>query len=258
MSKVKRKPKLTPFEKVESFFINYDKMFFAIIIILMIMVSLLLVDVKVSLLGDDSAYLVRANKLLKEGVYPFFQGPLYPIILAGFIYILGFNVVLMKFLSLLFISGFFILTYIVFKKLIPQTALVLVLLILAINSNLSGDLFYGYPENWVNYLKMCNWTSDSLHKDAVVACRKPNLATIYSNGKNFEGIYRLTSKNPDTLLKMLSEKEVQYLIRGTLKGQIYNTIPELLNIIYNKYPKKFEVIKQIREKDPTYLVELKN
>jgi len=533
MSKVKRKPKLTPFEKVESFFNKNDKIFFIIILVLSVFVSLLLFDVKVSLLGDDSAYLIRANKFLKEGVYPTFQGPLYPVVLAGFIYILGFNVVLMKFLSLLFITGFFILTYIVFKKFIPQTALVIVLLILAINpnllyyssqtysealflfltslyffafyyltnrfehnntntnriinwiilgfilfllsitknlgisfvistilfflsykqyrnaiysfisfliftipyqlilfitintgsllggqitgvlyknpynysegydsfsdilgrfaenskvflsihflqsiginvtpgyfpvfvillivvialaisyknhkflffvglflivimlntfviqtlwniqlrfiipffpylllflgfglfelcakflrnkgrlwitgvlvvilfsagkisldrisknipvinANLSGDLYFGYPENWINYLKMCKWTSENLLEDAIVVCRKPNLGSIYSNGKEFEGMYRLPSRDPDSLLKVLSEKQIQYIIRANLKGKVYNTIPELLNIIHTKYPDKFIVIEQIGETDPAYLVEVKN
>jgi len=530
MSKTKIKPKKTTFDKLESFLIKNDKLFFAIIIVLMVVVSLFLFDVKVSLLGDDSAYMVRANKLISNGIYPTFQGSLYPIILAGFILAFGFNVVLMKFLSLVFILVFFILTYLVFKKLIPQLVLILVFFILAINpnllyyssqtysealflcltsiyffifynlinhieknntvrignwivmgfvlfllslaknlgisfvivtitfflsykqyrnaiyslisylvfavpyqivmfftlssdsqlggqlkgilyknpynysegfdsftdilarfaenakvflsihffqsigikispgylpviiisiiiigtlwityrnnkflflvglflivtmlntfviqtlwniqlrfiipflpyllifiafglveictkffkgkgrllisaalllsfisvgkssinkmsenlpvikSNLAGDMYYGHPENWVNYLKMCKWTSDSLQKDAVIMCRKPNLASIYANGKQFEGLYRLPSRDPDTLLKMLSERHVQYIIRGNLKGQAYITIPELLNIIHTKYPDKFVVLHQIGENGPAYLVEVK-
>lgn len=106
MSKVKRKPKLTYFEKVESFFNKNDKIFFTIILVLSVVVSLLLFDVKVSLLGDDSAYMIRAKKLLTEGIYPTFQGSLYPVILSGIIILFGFKVIIMKFLSLLFFIGF--------------------------------------------------------------------------------------------------------------------------------------------------------
>ena len=104
---------------------------------------------------------------------------------------------------------------------------------------------------------MCKWTSDSLHMDAVVACRKPNLGSIYANGKEFVGIYRLPSRDADSLLKMLEEKQVKYIIRGNLKSQTYNTIPELLNSIYTKYPNKFIVIEQIGKTDPAYLIEVK-
>ena len=66
------------------------------------LLGLLLFDVKVNIGGDDSAYLMRAYRLLHDGAYPTYQGPFYPMVLAAVMAIAGFKVWVFKLLSVLF------------------------------------------------------------------------------------------------------------------------------------------------------------
>ncbi|MEA3452288.1 MAG: hypothetical protein U9Q83_10355, partial [Bacteroidota bacterium] len=58
-----------------------------------------------------------------------------------------------------------------------------------LKANMQGDKFYGFSEDWKNYLKMAEWVATNIPKNSVVACRKPGMAFIYSQGKTFTGIY---------------------------------------------------------------------
>jgi hypothetical protein len=99
-----------------------------------ILTSLLLFDIRVSVDGDDSAYIIRAADFIQHFIFPSFQGPLYPIVLSPFVKIFGIHVIPLKFISLLFILGFFFLFYQAFKGRIPSLLLVSVLLLLSVNS----------------------------------------------------------------------------------------------------------------------------
>jgi hypothetical protein len=96
--------------------------------------SLLLFDIRVSIDGDDSAYIIRAVDFIQHFIFPGFQGPLYPIVLSPFVKIFGIHVIPLKFISLLFILGFFWFFYQAFKGRIPSLLLVTVLLLLSVNS----------------------------------------------------------------------------------------------------------------------------
>jgi hypothetical protein len=67
---------------IDQFFEKRSKTFFYISLGLTILFSLLLFDVKVGIGGDDSTYILRAYEFIKEGVYPGYQGPLYPMLLS--------------------------------------------------------------------------------------------------------------------------------------------------------------------------------
>ena len=96
--------------------------------------SLLLFNLRISEGGDDSTYIIRAYNLLKEGVYPSFQGPLYPMFLSLVIGITGIKLGLLKLTSLLFMGLFFFFFYKAFKNRIEPVVLYPVLFLLSVNS----------------------------------------------------------------------------------------------------------------------------
>jgi hypothetical protein len=99
----------------------------------LILFSLLLFQANISIGGDDSFYVIRAQKFLQDGKFPSFQGPLYPLMLSPVIAIFGIKVHLLKTFSILFTAVFLILFYHVFKNRISNVVLVIAMLLLAFN-----------------------------------------------------------------------------------------------------------------------------
>jgi len=62
--------------------------------------------------------------------------------------------------------------------------------------NMSGNLYYGFTPDWQNYLLMSKWVGEHIPDTAVVAARKPSMSFIYSNGRDFYGMYRFPSYEP--------------------------------------------------------------
>jgi hypothetical protein len=56
--------------------------------------------------------------------------------------------------------------------------------------NLKGDKLYGFSNDWINYIELCEWSAINLDKDAKIGCRFPTISFIYGNGKEFIGIYQ--------------------------------------------------------------------
>ena len=96
--------------------------------------SLLLFDIRVSLSGDDSSYIIRAYDFIHSFKYPSFQGPLYPIVLSIFVAVFGISLVPLKVLSLLSVLAFMYLFFVTFKSRIPSTLLVITLSAVSVNS----------------------------------------------------------------------------------------------------------------------------
>ena len=96
--------------------------------------GLLLFDIRFSLAGDDSAYLVRAADFLAHFTYPGFSGPLYPLVLSPFVAIFGIQAIPLKSLSLVFILGFIFFTWKAFKGRISSLLLTALLILVSINS----------------------------------------------------------------------------------------------------------------------------
>ena len=82
--------------------------------------------------------------------------------------------------------------------------------------SLAGKQFYGMTPDWVNYIKMSQWAAKNVSEDVMIACRKPSISFIYAKRK-FYGIYRMTTKEPDELLKRLEDNNVKYVIMGSLR-----------------------------------------
>ena len=133
--------------------------------------------------------------------------------------------------------------------------------LMTLRSNLMGDRFKGYTEDWMNYLKMAEYVGKKLDKNSYVACRKPNMARIYANGKKFYGIYRIDTDDPDVLLQRLRDKHVNFVIMASLRknpalntGMTINTIKRYLTIIDQKYPDIFIPVHQIGNSEPAFLI----
>jgi hypothetical protein len=66
--------------------------------------------------------------------------------------------------------------------------------------NLSGNQYYGFTPDWQNFLFMSQWVGENIPDSVVVASRKPSMSFIYSKGRDFYGIYRFPSEEPQKLV----------------------------------------------------------
>ncbi|MDZ7607517.1 MAG: hypothetical protein U5K79_18440 [Cyclobacteriaceae bacterium] len=128
---------------------------------------------------------------------------------------------------------------------------------------MAGDKFYGFADDWINYLTMAGWVDEHLPDSAFVACRKPGMAFIYSNGRNFHGIYRLPSQDPAELYKILRDAKVTHVIMANLRANpddpnsaVITTERRYLEAINQAFPGKLKLIHQVGENYPAYLYEL--
>ncbi len=81
-----------------------------------------------------------------------------------------------------------------------------------LKKNISGNLYYGFTPDWVNFLKMSEWVGKNLPEDVGVASRKPSMSFIYSKGKEFFGIYRIPLENGDSIINRFKEEEKKICI----------------------------------------------
>ncbi|MFA6923095.1 MAG: hypothetical protein WC223_02475 [Bacteroidales bacterium] len=104
-----------------------------------------------------------------------------------------------------------------------------------LKKNIDGDKYYGYTTNLVNYLKMSNWASENLPKDAVIAVRKPSMSFIYGNGRKFYGISKFPKFNfKETIKKLKEDNKIYYLINSAFfknKPEISIKVARFLKII---------------------------
>jgi len=128
--------KISLIEQLNGYFEGRMQIWFYLMLGLLTLLSLLFFDPKVSIGGDDSEYLNRAYKFIKNGNFPGFQGPLYPIFIGLVMSITGLNLVIFKFCSLIFVLIQFWLFFKIFKKYLPPFLLAVVLFILAVNSSI--------------------------------------------------------------------------------------------------------------------------
>lgn len=129
--------------------------------------------------------------------------------------------------------------------------------------NLSGDIYYGYTPDWVNYLKMSAWCGDSLPEGSLVGARKAPMSFIYAKGKPFYGIDMAFSSDADTILTKFKNDSVTHVLMASLRrnpkqadGYVINTIQRLLYPVMQKYPGKLALVKQIGETEPAYLYKI--
>ncbi len=143
----------TFFERFEIWLAKHLSRIFWITFVLTTIIGILLFDIRFSLTGDDSAYVVRAYDFIHHFIFPGFQGPLYPIVLSPFVAVFGLAAIPLKCISLLFILGFLYFSYRALKNRIPALLLTSMLILLSINSFV---LYYGsqtYSEAFFMFLQ---------------------------------------------------------------------------------------------------------
>ncbi len=121
------------FNVIESYLKTRANKVFYLLLSCSVVIGLILFDMRISVGGDDSAYIQRAFSFITKGTFPFEQGPLYPLMLSPFVKIFGINLFVLKLLSLVFLNLAFVLTYKSLKERIPYTILFLLLGFLALN-----------------------------------------------------------------------------------------------------------------------------
>ncbi len=187
--------------------------------------------------------------------------------------------ILYPFFYLFFLSTI----YLAFKKYLPSylqigfllSCLILIFLsfsrtgpkiqenVLILQKNINKNPLYGYTTDWINYINMVQWASENLPETSKVACRKPSIAFIYSNGTAHHGIFRINSQDPDELLAKLRDKNVTHVIRASLRtdpkkntGRTINTIIRYMSFVERKYPGTFKGVHQVGKKEPAVLYEI--
>jgi 4-amino-4-deoxy-L-arabinose transferase-like glycosyltransferase len=127
--------------------------------------GILTFDIKPSVDGDDTSYVLSAMKIVTSGQVPFgFRTPGYPIVLALFIWIFGVNLIVLKVTSLLFFLGIIISLFIVFRKHLQPMVLYPLLLFVAINSQMLkyshqtfSEMFFTLLLIWtIHYILLAN------------------------------------------------------------------------------------------------------
>ncbi|MEO5571870.1 MAG: glycosyltransferase family 39 protein [Bacteroidia bacterium] len=132
-----------------------------------------------------------------------------------------------------------------------------------IKKNIAGDVYYGYTPDWINFLKLSKYCSDSLPPKSYVASRKAPMSFVYGNGKKFYPVYTVFSGNPDTVLNTFKRDSVTHIMVASLRrnpkkldGYVINTIQRLLQPLAQKYPYKLTLVKQIGESEQAYLYKI--
>ena len=126
--------KVSLFERTEILLDKHLNIVVWAVMLITLVFSLLLFDVRFSIAGDDSTYVVRSADFIAHFMYPGFSGPLYPIVLSPLVALFGINAVPLKSLSVLFILGFIFFTFKAFRGRISSLLLTSLLILLSINS----------------------------------------------------------------------------------------------------------------------------
>ncbi len=125
-----------------------------------------------------------------------------------------------------------------------------------VKKNMKGDKYYGYTQDWQNFLRCSEWCADNLSTTDLVASRKAPMSFVYGKGKKFFPIYSVIKKDsttnqshPDSALAFFKKNNVTHIMLGHLRlnpaeqanGYI-NTIHNILFPIARQYPNKLELV----------------
>jgi hypothetical protein len=72
--------------------------------------------------------------------------------------------------------------------------------------NMHGNQYYGFTQDWQNFLRMSEGVGENIPETVMVASRKPSMSFIYSKGRDFYGMYRFPTETPDELLGALEKR----------------------------------------------------
>lgn len=132
-----------------------------------------------------------------------------------------------------------------------------------VKKNLEGDMYYGYTQDWINYLRLSAWCADSLSENSLVSCRKAPMSFIYGKGKEFYPVYQAFSLNADTVINRFKKDGVTHVLLASLRrnpqkqdGYIINTLHRIMQPVIEKYPGSLELIKTEGTSEQAYLYKI--
>ncbi|MDR1581815.1 MAG: hypothetical protein LBS55_00905 [Prevotellaceae bacterium] len=96
-----------------------------------------------------------------------------------------------------------------------------------LQKNLTGNKYYGFTPDWINYFLMSEWAAKNLPKDKVIVCRKASMSFIYT-GRSFHGISAVPTEPSDSVL--VSSNYKQHFI-----GLNPNSIPQNIFVALMPY-----------------------
>ncbi|MBN1953008.1 MAG: hypothetical protein JW801_17520 [Bacteroidales bacterium] len=128
------------FPKLDLIFSKYLTSIFYISLFLMVFFGLLQFDSRISIGGDDSDYLKSAMEFSRGESFPSFHGVFYTLLIGWMIKLTGFQLIVFKLLSLLFLLGHQVFFFLSFRRHVSPFLLGAVLLITSVSS---GLLYYG-------------------------------------------------------------------------------------------------------------------
>jgi len=125
-----------------------------------------------------------------------------------------------------------------------------------IQKNLKGDKYFGYTQDWQNFLRCSEWCADSLDPKSVVVSRKAPMSFVYGKGKKFFPVYSVIFRdsltrmsNPDSALAFFQKNKVTHVMLGSLRANpndpamgIINTIHHIMGPVFEKYPNKIKLV----------------
>ena len=151
---------------------------------------------------------------------------------------------------------------------------------------IQGDKFEGYTDDYKNFLMLSEWCADSLPKGSFVASRKAPMSFVYGRGMEFYPIYKVNfPRDADSILTKLKEQKVTHIMFANLRldpkrsGDVMSNVPleypsiylaymdqdqkSIINTMQNyfspvaqKYPQKFELVKQMGNDEEALLYKI--
>ncbi|TRX71047.1 glycosyltransferase family 39 protein [Carboxylicivirga sp. M1479] len=165
-------------DKLEAWCSLYQLQIMMGILLVFTLFSALLFNMRVSEGGDDSTYIIRAVNFIKEGRYPSFQGPVYPMFLSLVIGVFGVNLGILKLSSFVVMLASMWGFYKVFKQRIRYSLLFATLLLASVSS------YYVY------------FTSQTYSEGLFILLQLPVFALtfrIYDKGTNYKQLLLLSA-----------------------------------------------------------------
>jgi hypothetical protein len=133
-----------------------------------------------------------------------------------------------------------------------------------LQKNMGKEPYYGYTEDWVNYITMGEWCRDNLPKGSIVACRKPTILFITSETSMWYGVHKIDSEDGDFWLNQFKEAKVTHMLVADLRAiptkktnRLISTLHKVGAFILKKYPNKLKLIHVVGVEEKAAVYEIR-
>ena len=126
---------------------------------------------------------------------------------------------------------------------------------IALKHYLKGDMTYGVPDQYADFVSICDSMQSKVPADAIIATGKPGEAFVYSHGCKFERVpMPKADESADSVLADLKKQGITHLFADGFSRQVNADI----KIIGKQYPQKLVPVLEAGPQDrPLALIEIK-